>query len=72
MPISVNARGGFLVKDIDYDNRRLEMDVSESNYLAREIVVDHGFHILDLYFYFRRLLHWRTTDGVHWYVYGHM
>jgi hypothetical protein len=68
LPISKNARGGFLVQEIEYKNHMLRMDVLESNFFARQIVVSHGYDVLDLHFWFRRRLDWRAADGIHWFV----
>lgn len=66
LPISKNARGGFLVQEIEYKSYMLRMDVLEANYFARQIVVSHGFDVLDLHFWFRGRLDWRAQDGIHW------
>ncbi|XP_076461895.1 PC-esterase domain-containing protein 1A-like [Babylonia areolata] len=66
LPISRNARGGFLVKEIQHNNQTLRMDVLEANFFARQIVVNHGFDILDLHFWFRHRIDWRVADGIHW------
>ena len=68
LPISKNARGGFLVQEIEYKNYMLRMDVLEANYYARQVVVSHGFDVLDLHFWFRQRLDWRAQDGIHWWV----
>ncbi|XP_025094738.1 PC-esterase domain-containing protein 1A-like isoform X2 [Pomacea canaliculata] len=66
MPISSRARGGFLVPEVSYCNRTLRLDILEANYFARNVVVNHGYDVLDLHFFFRNLLEWRVEDGIHW------
>ncbi|KAL8613301.1 hypothetical protein ACOMHN_052541 [Nucella lapillus] len=66
MPISKNARGGFLVKEVECDNSILRIDVLEANFYARQIVVSCGFDVLDLHFWFRHHIDWRVADGIHW------
>ncbi|XP_070183845.1 PC-esterase domain-containing protein 1A-like [Littorina saxatilis] len=71
LPISKTARGGFLVQEIEYKNHMLRMDVLESNFFARQVVVNHGYDVLDLHFWFRRRLDWRAQDGIHWNAEAH-
>ncbi|KAL5021719.1 hypothetical protein ScPMuIL_000874 [Solemya velum] len=71
MPISKNARGGFLVPEIEFMNSTLRLDILEGNFFARKIVVSHGFDVLDLHFFLRHHLHRRAEDGIHWDMTAH-
>ncbi|XP_076439723.1 uncharacterized protein LOC143279539 [Babylonia areolata] len=71
LPISKKAHGGFLTPDVVYKSQMLTREVLEANFQARNIVVDHGFKVLDLHCWFRNKLELRTQDGVHWCSVGH-
>ncbi|ESO89822.1 hypothetical protein LOTGIDRAFT_124460, partial [Lottia gigantea] len=66
LPISRNARGGFLIPEVEFRNGTLRLDIIEANYYAREIVAYHKFDVLDLHFHLRTQLNRRATDGIHW------
>ncbi|ESO99139.1 hypothetical protein LOTGIDRAFT_177076, partial [Lottia gigantea] len=61
-----NARGGFLIPEVEFRNGTLRLDIIEANYYAREIVAYHKFDVLDLHFHLRTQLNRRATDGIHW------
>ncbi|GLH08573.1 Uncharacterized protein GBIM_13765 [Gryllus bimaculatus] len=65
-PISNHCSGGLLVKQVQFLEHSLRFDVMEGNMFAREVVVSHGFDVLDIHYYLRMQLHWRARDGVHW------
>ncbi|XP_062578307.1 PC-esterase domain-containing protein 1A-like isoform X1 [Saccostrea cucullata] len=66
LPISKNVRGGFLIPGIEFMNSTLRLDILEANFYAQQVVVSHGFDLLDLHYYMRNQLHRRAGDGVHW------
>ncbi|XP_050395402.1 PC-esterase domain-containing protein 1A [Patella vulgata] len=66
LPISSNARGGFLIPEVSFMNSTLRLDIIEANYFAREVFVKKSCDVLDLHFHLRNQLHRRTADGIHW------
>jgi hypothetical protein len=66
LPISKHVRGGFLIPEVEFMNSTLRLDILEANFYAQQVVVSHGFDLLDLHYYFRNQLHRRAGDGVHW------
>ncbi|KAJ9590219.1 hypothetical protein L9F63_016669 [Diploptera punctata] len=66
LPISKSCYGGFLVKQVEFLKHTLRFEVMEANIFARQIVVSHGFDVLDLHHYLRMQIHRRTGDGIHW------
>ncbi|KAL3863864.1 hypothetical protein ACJMK2_005591 [Sinanodonta woodiana] len=71
MPISKSVHGGFMVPEAEFMNSTLRLDVLEANFFAREVVVSHGYDVLDLHYYLRHQLHRRVEDGVHWDMTAH-
>lgn len=71
LPISRDARGGFIVPEISFLNHTLRLDILEANFYARQIVAAHGYDFLDLHFYFRENIHRRANDGIHWDMTAH-
>lgn len=71
LPISKNARGGFLVPEVEFMNSTLRLDILEANFYARQIVANHGYDVLDLHYYLRNQLHRRAEDGIHWDMTAH-
>ena len=49
--------------------RRLE--IMAANMYARQVVVEYGYDVLDMHYFFRRHLHRRIFDGIHWDMTGH-
>lgn len=66
LPIANNARGGFLIPEIEFMNDTLRLDVMEANFFARQVVETYGYDVLDMHYFFRRQIHRRADDGVHW------
>ena len=52
-----------------HNKRRL--DIMAANMCMRQIVADHGYDILDVHFFFRREIHRRIFDGIHWDMTAH-
>ncbi|CAG2058144.1 unnamed protein product [Timema podura] len=52
LPISSNAYGGFLIKQVDFLKHTLRFEVMEANLYARDVVATHGYDIVDLHYYF--------------------
>ena len=71
LPISKDARGGFIVPEIEFMNSTLRLDILEANFYARQIVASHGYDFLDLHYYLRNQLHRRVSDGIHWDMTAH-
>lgn len=66
LPISKNIRGGFLIPEVEFMNSTLRLDILEANFFAHQVVISHGYDLLDLHYYMRNQLHRRAADGVHW------
>ncbi|XP_067656944.1 PC-esterase domain-containing protein 1A-like [Haliotis asinina] len=71
LPISKNARGGFIIPEIEFMNSTLRLDILEANYYAAKVVVENGFDVLDLHYFLRYQLHRRADDGIHWDMTAH-
>lgn len=71
LPISKQARGGFLVPEIKFMNNTLRLDILEANLFASQVAVTHGFDVLDLHYYLRHQLNRRAVDGIHWDMTAH-
>lgn len=71
LPISKNAKGGFLVPEIEFMNSTLRLDILEANFYARQIAVSHNLDVLDLHYFLRHQLHRRADDGIHWDMTAH-
>lgn len=71
LPISKQARGGFLVPEIKFMNNTLRLDILEANFYASQVAVTQGFDVLDLHYYLRHQLHRRAMDGIHWDMTAH-
>lgn len=67
LPISSSIRSGLLLKQIEFLQHTLRFDVMEANLFAREIMVNHGYDVLDNHFHTRMQIHRRVSDGVHFY-----
>ncbi|XP_033757688.1 PC-esterase domain-containing protein 1A-like [Pecten maximus] len=71
LPISKNAKGGFLVPEVEFMNSTLRLDILEANFYARQIAVAHNLDVLDLHYFLRHQLHRRADDGIHWDMTAH-
>ncbi|XP_021355618.1 PC-esterase domain-containing protein 1A-like [Mizuhopecten yessoensis] len=71
LPISKNAKGGFLVPEVEFMNSTLRLDILEANFYARQIAVAHSLDVLDLHYFLRHQLHRRADDGIHWDMTAH-
>ncbi|XP_063243138.1 PC-esterase domain-containing protein 1B-like isoform X2 [Bacillus rossius redtenbacheri] len=65
-PVSQHCYGGTLIKQIEFLRHTLRFEVMEANMYTRDVVGVHGFHVLDLHYYFRMQMILRAKDGVHW------
>ncbi|XP_015916631.1 PC-esterase domain-containing protein 1B [Parasteatoda tepidariorum] len=66
-PIACDPTGGFLVKEIEFLKYSIRFHVVEANHYARNVVVDHGFDVVDSHYHLKLQIHRRTPDGIHWY-----
>lgn len=65
-PLSTSCKPAFLVKQIEFLKHSLQFDIMEANTLAKDIVVKHGYDVLDLYHHLRFQPLFLKPDGVHW------
>lgn len=65
-PLGKNVKGGFLLDQISFLSEVLRLDVLESNYYARQVMVDYEFDVLDMHFHFVKWINLRKADGIHW------
>ncbi|KAG8173734.1 hypothetical protein JTE90_009169 [Oedothorax gibbosus] len=65
-PISKNIKGGFLLPDLEFLKYSLRFHVLEGNNFASEVVIEHGFDVVDAHYYLQHQIHRRADDGVHW------
>jgi len=65
LPPATNVRGGLLIKQISFMEPLLRFEVLEANTFARDVVVKHGFDVVDHHYYIRMQMHRRNKDGVH-------
>ncbi|CAH1783399.1 unnamed protein product [Owenia fusiformis] len=71
LPVGEKAYGGVLIEEVKFMNETLRLDIMEANFFAKQVVVEHGYDVLDLHYYFRRQLHRRVKDDVHWDMTAH-
>ncbi|WAR21999.1 PED1A-like protein, partial [Mya arenaria] len=71
LPISKQARGGFLIPQVEYMNSSLRLDILEANFFVHKLALSYGFNTLDLHYYLRHQLQRRAGDGVHWDMTAH-
>ncbi|XP_076103356.1 PC-esterase domain-containing protein 1A-like [Mytilus galloprovincialis] len=71
LPISKDARGGFIIPEIEFMNSTLRLDILEANFYARQIIFSNGYDFLDLHYYLRGQLQRRVGDGIHWDMTAH-
>ena len=60
----------FMTKKSVYFKGKLREDVIEANRYAASVVRDFKLDCLDLHYYFRKQIHRRAKDGIHWDVTG--
>ncbi|KAG8181273.1 hypothetical protein JTE90_022211 [Oedothorax gibbosus] len=65
-PLSKNIRGGFLIPDLEFLKYSLRFHVLEGNNFASEVVINHGFDVVDAHYHLQHQIHRRADDGVHW------
>lgn len=65
-PVSTSCSGALLVKQVEFLQHTLRFEVMEANMFARQIVVSHGFDVLDIHHHLRMQIHRRASDGIHW------
>ncbi|XP_068083388.1 uncharacterized protein [Anabrus simplex] len=65
-PLSNKIRGGLLIHQVEFMQHTLRFEVMEANTFARQVVVPHGFDILDIHYYLRMQILGRAPDGIHW------
>ncbi|XP_076317564.1 PC-esterase domain-containing protein 1A-like isoform X2 [Tachypleus tridentatus] len=66
LPLSQKMKGGFLVPQLEFLKYSLRFHVMEANHYARQIVVKHGFDVLDMHYNLRMQIDQRAADGIHW------
>lgn len=65
-PLSTSCKPAFLVQQIEFLKHTLQFDIMEANVLAKDIVVTHGYDVLDVYHHLRFQPLLLKPDGVHW------
>ncbi|XP_060073002.1 PC-esterase domain-containing protein 1A-like [Ylistrum balloti] len=71
LPVSRNAKGGFIVPEVEHMMNSLQLEILEANFVARQIVASHGLDVIDLHHFLRYHLHRRAEDGIHWDMTAH-
>ncbi|XP_064612830.1 PC-esterase domain-containing protein 1B-like [Liolophura sinensis] len=71
LPISSDAKGGFLVPEVEFMTSSLHLDILQANFFAQKIMTTAGFDVLDLHYYLRHHIHRRAEDGIHWDMTAH-
>ncbi|XP_046658443.1 PC-esterase domain-containing protein 1A-like [Homalodisca vitripennis] len=66
LPIAPHVQGGLIIKQIEFMEPLLRFEVMEANTFARELVVSHGFDVLDNHYHTRMQMHRRAKDGIHY------
>ncbi|XP_013791001.1 uncharacterized protein LOC106474850, partial [Limulus polyphemus] len=66
LPLSQKMKGGFLVPQLEFLKYSLRFHVMEANLYARQVVVKHGFDVLDMHYNLRMQIDQRAADGIHW------
>uniref|UniRef100_A0A1B6EMW8 PC-esterase domain-containing protein 1A n=1 Tax=Cuerna arida TaxID=1464854 RepID=A0A1B6EMW8_9HEMI len=66
LPVAPHVQGGLIIKQIEFMQPLLRFEVMEANTFARELVVSHGFDVLDNHYHTRMQMHRRAKDGVHY------
>ena len=73
LPIGRNARGGLLIKEIQFgeDSEVYRVDMGQANLNIQPIIKEHNWDLLDAQFWFRKVQDkgYREKDGVHWVSY---
>lgn len=65
-PLSVEIRGGFMIKQIEFAKFTMRFHVMEANMFAQQLLSQNGYNVLDFHFHLRWQVHWRNADGLHW------
>uniref|UniRef100_A0A914V2K4 Transmembrane protein 127 transmembrane region domain-containing protein n=1 Tax=Plectus sambesii TaxID=2011161 RepID=A0A914V2K4_9BILA len=66
-PVASKIGGGFLLKEIQFMEESMRVAILEANYYCAQIVASYGFDVLDLHYYLRAVVKYRSEkDGVHW------
>ena len=71
LPVHKEAKGGVLIPEVMARVSMLGLEITEANFSARNILVQHGIDVIDLHYYLRNNLHRRAEDGVHWDMTAH-
>lgn len=66
MPVSKDVRGGFMIPEVECTKSKLREDVLEANQYAYYVMEEFKLDFIDLHFYFRKQIHRRAKDGIHW------
>uniref|UniRef100_A0A1B6M8Y4 Uncharacterized protein n=1 Tax=Graphocephala atropunctata TaxID=36148 RepID=A0A1B6M8Y4_9HEMI len=66
LPTAAHVQGGLIIKQIEFMEPLLRFEVMEANTFARDVVVSHGFDVLDNHYHTRMQMHRRAKDGVHY------
>ena len=65
-PISVEIRGGFMVKQLEFQRYSMRFNILEENQFAANVAASFGFDVLDMHYYMCNQIHRRAADGIHW------
>lgn len=71
LPISSDAKGGFLVPEVEFMTSSLHLDILQANLFSQKMMTSAGFDVLDLHYYLRHHAHRRAEDGIHWDMTAH-
>lgn len=66
LPVSKDVRGGFMIPEVECTKSKLREDVLEANHYAFMVIEELNLDFLDLHYYFRKQIHRRAKDGIHW------
>ncbi|XP_069684389.1 PC-esterase domain-containing protein 1A-like [Periplaneta americana] len=65
-PVSASCHGALLIKQVEFLHHTLRFEVMEANMFSRQVVVAHGYDVVDIHHHLRMQLHRRAGDGIHW------
>jgi len=65
-PISVEIRGGVLVKGMEFTERSMRFNVLEGNHMVSHMSAAFGYDVVDLHYWMTHLICKRMSDGIHW------
>ncbi|KAJ4445075.1 hypothetical protein ANN_06874 [Periplaneta americana] len=65
-PVSASCHGALLIKQVEFLHHTLRFEVMEANMFSRQVLVAHGYDVVDIHHHLRMQLHRRAGDGIHW------